>query len=584
MPDQKYKNGNWVCLLLLMILLSPVVVLAQKKKSDQNKNNSELTEEQSINLEYNFFNAHRERINGNLEKALDLFGQCLRIDPKNAASMYEIARIYIIQRKSNDALFFAKSAAQINPDNEWYQLLLADLYESMGQYDKASEVYAYLVKRFPEQEKYVYDLAAMQLFQGKFEQALKTYDELEKRYGVNREIIIQKQNIYLRLNKTDKAAAEIERWIATDPNDVEGYLMLIDLYNSSGNQDELFKTVERVKQIDPENPRLSLALAEYYRSKDQKEESFRNLKIAFESTRLEAEIKVKVLSSYLSLVQESQEMLDQALTLSEIFARVDAAEPSAHAIYGDFLSIANKLELAREEYRKAISIDNKTLSVWQQLLIIESELSDFSAMADESNQAIELFPSQPILYLFNGIAHSRLEQCDKAIKSLLSGSKMVVDNDALLVDFYSNLGDCYNTTKNYEESDKYFDKALKIRPDNEYILNNYAYYLSLRNDQLDKAAQMSKKSNEIRTNSSSFEDTYAWILYKMGKYQEAKIWIEKAMTNGGDQSDVITEHYGDILYQLGEQGKAYEMWLKAKSMGNGSDLLSKKIADKKLHE
>ncbi len=154
----------------------------------------------------------------------------------------------------------------------------------------------------------------------------------------------------------------------------------------------------------------------------------------------------------------------------------------------------------------------------------------------------------------------------------------------LLVDFYSRLGDTYHELKNHAESDKYYEKALALDPKNAFVLNNYSYYLSLRKENLEKAEKMSKLSNDLMPNQSSFLDTYAWVLYQMGRYEEAKVWIEKAIANSGSTNGVILEHYGDILFRLNKTQEAQEQWKKAKEAGGGSDFLDKKIADKKLYE
>jgi Tfp pilus assembly protein PilF len=116
------------------------------------------------------------------------------------------------------------------------------------------------------------------------------------------------------------------------------------------------------------------------------------------------------------------------------------------------------------------------------------------------------------------------------------------------------------------------------------VLNNYAYYLSERNEQLEKADEMSKRSNALSPNQSTYEDTYAWILYKKGNFRDAKVWIEKAINNGAGTNGTILEHYGDIIYKLGEIDKAVEYWEKAKATGDHSELLVKKLTDRKLYE
>lgn len=544
----------------------------------------DLSEEDRNNLAYNFINANKEKMLGNEDKAAALFAQCLRIDPRNDASMYELAIIYAARKKYNDALNFARNASAINPENTWYKMLLADLLQRTGKWNESVSIYKALVKENPGKPEYYYQWAQAHLFAGNATEAIKVYDEMEKQFGLEREIILQKEQLYLKLNKVDKAAAEIEKLIAQNPADMEAYSILYDVYSVNNLPDKAFEIIERMKRINPNSPRVFLNLANYYRIKGDKEKSFENLKFAFTSRDLDSDIKVKILSSYLPLVQQDSMMLKQSLELSQLLSETHPSEANCQAIYGDFLTFDKKYQASIEQYHKSIALNNKNVNVWQQLLLNESEMKQYDSMAVDGERAIELFPNESSLYLLTGIAKTQLSKIDDAISLFLQGSKIVVDNNAQLVQFYSNLGDAYNKKKNFTESDKYFDKALEIDPKEVFVLNNYAYYLSLRNEKLDKAESMSKLSNELQPNQSSFLDTYAWILFRQQKYEDAKKWQEKALENGGDKSGTILEHYGDILFKLNDAARAIEFWIKAKNTGGASELLDKKITDRKYYE
>jgi tetratricopeptide (TPR) repeat protein len=135
--------------------------------------------------------------------------------------------------------------------------------------------------------------------------------------------------------------------------------------------------------------------------------------------------------------------------------------------------------------------------------------------------------------------------------------------------------------KKFKESDQAYTKALELDPSNSYVLNNYAYYLSLRGENLEEAEKMSKRSLEIDPDNASSEDTYAWILFRLKKYADAKKWIEKSLQGKTSNNATQQEHYGDILYLLGEKEKALEQWQNAKAQGSGSNKLEKKINEKK---
>ncbi len=576
-----------LCFLIVMVIAcnpaSKTTVKAPASNSGQ-KGKRVLTEEEQINLKFLFVNANKEKILGNKDKAAELFAQCIRIDGSNSAAMYELSLIYAEQKKINDAIFFARSAYAIEPSNTWYRLFLAELLMAGKKSSEGEAMYAGLYKEYPRNVDYAFKYASALLYNGKINEAIKVYDKVEEEIGINADLSIEKERLWLRLGKVDKAAAEIEKLISKEPKEIKNYSLLVELYQVNEMPDKAFETISRMQAIDSTSPYVYLALAEYYRSTNQKEKSFDQLKLAFASMELEQDLKIKIISSYMPLVEANPEMLDQALVLSSIMMETHPNDAVALAIYGDFLTLSEKFEKARDQYLSSLALDNKNLIVWQQLLICYSQLADFKGMLTASEEALSLFPDQSVFYLFKGSALTNAKQHESAVKTLLAGSKLVVDNDLQLKDFYSQLASNYNSLKNHKESDFYFEKFLKLDPRDPLILNNYAYFLSERNEYLEKAETMSKLSNEIRPEQPSYEDTYGWILYMMGKYQDAKIWLQKALDHGGATNGTILEHYGDVLYKLGDSGSALDYWIRAKTAGDTSDLIDLKIRNKKLDD
>jgi len=171
------------------------------------------------------------------------------------------------------------------------------------------------------------------------------------------------------------------------------------------------------------------------------------------------------------------------------------------------------------------------------------------------------------------------------IRDLETGIRYVVRNDLLLAEFYNYLGDAYHQTKQDEKAFEAYDASLKINSDNSIVLNNYAYYLSLRGEQLERAKKMARKANELDPNNSSNQDTYGWVLYKLGEYKEALEWIGKSVDNHSEENAEVLEHYGDVLYKLGRTEEAREYWERAVKAGKGgSELLKKKANNGKLYE
>ncbi len=575
---------SWVVLVFTSGCSSTKKTVVSTVGKSESSAKGQLSDEQLITLKYMFFNANKERQLGNNDKALELYAQCVRLDGMHHASMYEIAKIYQEQKKFNDALFFAAGASQLDPTNEWYRHLTATLYMEVRLFSDGEKEFAKLYRDFPGNIDYAFEYAAALITNDKVNEAIKVYDDIEKKIGISTELVMEKERLWLLLGKIDKAAAEVERLIASDPGNIRHYTLLVELYQANSMPEKVLQTAERMREIDSDNPYMFLAYAGYYRSTNQFNKSFENLKQAFSSNELEHELKLQIITSYMPLLQGNPEMMKQGLELAEILSATHSDDAMSQSIYGDFLAMDGKFNEAVLQYRKALQMDENNPTVWQQLLICYSELEDMDGMLSAADSALAYFPELSIFYLFRGTALTVKKDHKEAVKSLLAGSKLVVDNDYQKMQFYTRLADNYHSLKEHDKSDSYYEKSLEIDPNDPLVLNNYSYYLSVRKEKLEKAERMSKKCNEIRPGEPSYEDTYGWILYVMGRYDEAKVWLQKALDHGGSANGTILEHMGDTLFKLGQKAEASEYWKKAKETGEYSELLDKKIKDNQLYE
>lgn len=571
-----YFNVRGVFFLILFLSFSSIT-FSQKKKKDK------LSDEARMTLDRTFVDAHREKTTGSIDKAIVLFEQCIAIDKENAASYFEVAKLLRTKNENAKALEMVEAAYKLNKANEWYAMEYAEQLQINNRNEDAAEIYKDLIEKFPEQLNYTYMLASTYLNSGKDDDALKILNKIEKQFGIDPELTREKQRIYLKMGKLDKAAEELEKLIKQYPT-LEHYGLLVELYQVNGVTDKAYEVIKRMQTIDAKDPRVALSLAEYYRSTGDKSKSYEQLKEAFKSTALPAETKTKILLSYLPTIQASAEMKEQATELAKLFVETNPNEGSAHAFYGELLMQNKQYSEARDHFIYCTKSDNQNFGMWQQLLNCDLQLSDWEALKINSNKAKELFPSQPVVFLYNGISHSQLKDYDNAVKSLTTGSKLLLTGDPLLIDFYSNLGDNYNNLKKFEDSDKYYEKALKTDPQNETVLNNWAYYLSLRRENLEKAEEMAKKVIALVPDNATYLDTYGWVLYMKGDYAGAKGILEDALKHGGEKSGAILEHYGDVLYKLNDPTRALEYWQKAEQAGDASELIKQKVYEKKLFE
>jgi tetratricopeptide (TPR) repeat protein len=531
-----------------------------------------------------FLEANKAKIIGDTATAIRLFNNCIQAAPDNDAAYYELASIYNDRNDPASATKLAEKAFGLDNKNPWYGLLLLDIYRQGGKNDEAVKLAQQLVHDSPENPDLLFELADIYLTQEKYGDAIKIYDKIEEKIGVTEEISVQKQKIYAAENKTGKAADEMEKLAAAFPEDSRYQALLAEMYMKAKMPDKALAAYTRLAQIDPGNPYIHISLADFYRQQGDLKRSFAELKLGFANPALDIDTKIRVMITYYTLSEKYEEMKGDAIELAQILKSTHPDDPKSHSMYADFLVRDKKFEEARAEYRKVLSLDSSKYVVWETVLQLDAQLADYSALTTESTRSIELFPLQPMLYLFNGAANIQRKKYPEAIKSLEAGSKLVTGNDALLSQFNAYLGDAYNAMENHAASDQAYEKSLKLNPKDSYVLNNYAYYLALRGKDLEKAEPMAKKACELDSLNPSNLDTYAWVLYKLGKYIQAEIVIRKALEIDLNKSAAILEHYGDILYKLRQIDKAFDYWQKAMAAGKGSEFLEKKIKEKKLYE
>ena len=530
------------------------------------------------------FNALKAKSLENFDESLKFFQKCIKLDDSQAVPFYESAVINKEHGNFDLATEQIKKAVAIEKDNRWFVIAYAEILFSNQDFKNAAIKYKKLIALEPGNEEFYFMLSDTYIYANDFEKAIAVYDELEKHKGIDKVISMQKHKLYREINNMKGAIKELQSILNAFPDDIEAMEILSELYLLNDEKEKAFELFKKIAVLAPENGRIHLTLADYYRENGENETSYNELKLAFKSTKLNIDTKVRILISYYQLIALNPEMSLQAHELSEIMISAHPNDIKARSVYADILYTDNQFQEAKEQYLSILEQDKSKSQIWSQVLFIQAEQNDFEGLLKTSNEALEYFPTDPLFYYFNGVSNKRFKNYDDAINSLEMGVEFVIDNQNLLLEFYSSLADVYHATKAHKLSDVFYEKVLAVDSNNILVLNNYAYYLSVRKVNLERAKAMSFKCNELEQNNGTYQDTYAWILYEMGDYADANIWMQKSLTNGGDKSAVVVEHYGDILYKLGEVKLAVEQWKRARELGEGSNKLSKKITEGKLYE
>jgi len=521
---------------------------------------------------------------GNIKNAESLLRKYIDKYPKDPVACYELAKIMAGQKQYPEAKVFAEKAYELDQTNIWYQLFLAETCQLTQDYDQAVRIYESIVSTNPENLDYYYQLAALYLGLGKYDLAIKIYDKIEKRIGITEEISMQKHKIFLHQKEYQNAETELKKLIESHPDDSRYYSILAEYYMSRDKKEKALELYNKILVLDPDNAYIHMTLADYYRKTGNKEKVFEELKLGFGNPNLDVDTKINILLSFYTINEIVSDLKGQAFELAELLIQIHPNDPKVFSIYGDLLAQDQQFEPARDAFLRVIALDSSKYVVWEELLRMDLLMNNYEHLVTYGRRALELYPEQPVLYLFTALGELQLKNYSETEKLLNRGVRLVVSNNEILSQFYMYLGDVYHALERPDDSDKAYEKSLQIKPNNPYVLNNYSYYLSIRGKNLEKAEEMSKQSLAMDSVNSSFQDTYGWILFKLGRYEESLGWIGKSLADRENITGEVLEHYGDVLFKLGREEEALDSWKKALEKGNGSDKLPEKVSGKKWIE
>ena len=536
----------------------------------QNKNSNKKEEEKSNDdFQYKsyYFTAIKQKSLENFEESIKHFEKCIRLDKEQASPYYEIAKIYLLNKELQESYNYSKQAYQIDKSNKWYAQFYADILFKTKNYYESAKIYKSLIKQDKENEDYYLELAKVYLYDNNLRLSIKTYNDLEKLKGVNHYTSTQKHKLYLELKDFNKAATELENLLIEFPYDTEIYEILSDCYILSGDFDKALEILIKLSELKPNSPSIHLSLSDFYLQKGNYEKYREELLLAFSSEKLDVQLKIKKIVPLLTLIYENKlENFDFVFELSKIIVEIHPFDAMSNYIYADLLRIDQQIELSVSYYKKVVEINKNEIGAWEEMLFLELRLNKLDSLNTDSEQAIEIFPTNPVFYYLNGLSFYYKKNYEKTIEPIKTGLNFVVSNPNLSSEMYSILGNSYNELKDFENSDISYERALEYMPDNVQVLNNYAYYLSLREENLERAEEMSKKTIEMFPEEANYLDTYAWILYKMKKYEQAKSWMQKAIDIS--ERETFYSHMAEILIELGEKEEA-EFYLEKSKLFKG---------------
>lgn len=546
---------------------------------------NDVVSQQQNNLFHLFFDeALKNRLQGNYQKSIELYVNCLKLDEKSSSVAYELSRIL---KQGNDLenanKFIDMALANSTEYNKFYNELAIDIKLNLQKYEEALVL---LDKNIANNSQDVqsYLLASNICSEFKYyDRALKYLNSIPSFLQVEDYILPSKYDILMKKGDKRKAYKLIKAKYKKNPNNAKYNFYLADYYLR--DNDSVRGIVQLRKAIDCEGGDIYNFDMASLMLKINKIKAFTIYSNnAFKSPNVSSSIKFNKLISSLSNIKSLPSDFDSKLFFTSIFDTLLVQYPEEeqfYSLYAEYLSQYNDKDddLKIIDLYKKLSDVGMSLDSWKAFLFKLSSSDMRSDLLLYSEKALIAFPDDPLILLLKGECYvfdkdykNALEPLRKSYSSLsnLNGSQF----NQLKIAVLNDLATTYFYLDSVSSSFAYYEEILAIDPYNIGALNNYSYYMSLLDVDLDKAEQMSRKTVDIDPLNPTYLDTYAWILYKKKNYNEALFIIERAIDGLKDdhENDEIFDHYGDILFANGNKAKAIEYWQKSYNINPTEEL------------
>ncbi len=521
-----------------------------------------------FNYEFALIEAARQKTIGNINESIKLYQKCLAENPESAVVYYELGSIYIALNQPDISEKFLLKAYELENSNYWYVLAYSQILDYQKEYNELLKV----LKDYLEVDnnlKITYTLANTFHKLGKERKALRILEKMERDYGVSEQVLLKKVEILKKQNKFLKGEDEIGKLLDLFPEAPEYHIIMAEFLEETGQIQKAIDFYQKAYQLDSMNLYAITNLADYYTEKGEMNQALYYINRAFTLEEVKLEKKMSSLVFFLSrkeLLHEHKERFKDILnTLLNLYSENFEIAAIAYDFYMEI-----------EDYERAYGVIKTLLEnkkdnylLWQQAIYTASLLEKYDDMIMLGEEAITIFPNKGQLKLFSGIAYFQKEKYQDSYKLLLEGYENGYEPGEQ-IQYLTFLAESAYKLGKVQKAFYYFEELLLLEPDNHLAMNNYSYYMALEGSTLERAEELSLKTIMANPENPTYLDTYAWVLFKLKRYEEAYDFIKKAISKEVEDPDIYF-HYAWILCQNGENELAGQYFKKARDLGYNDD-------------
>lgn len=547
------------------------------------------------NFDYFYLEAEKCRLAEDYSSALDLYRHCLDINPEAPEALYNIGLLHLFLRSDSIGTAFIRQACQRDANNPYYLETLAALYLNRRDAEAAIPVLEKMASLQSRRSDILSQLVQLYSTVGETDKAIGALNRIELLEGASPQLSVEKFSLYKEKGQLDSAFIQLQTLCDESPHDMNLRIVVGSQYMQAGDTVKALEIYDEVRRQEPTNTNLQLATMDYLRDSG-KEEGYRRMRDSLLChPDSPAQLRVLLLKSYIADVQRDSTYAPQlAAAFDTLFARPQQ-DPQVYIMKAAYqIFVKQPQEAVMQTMRQVLEVDPGNETALRELLQYYAEQNDGKGVEDISRRGLNYHPEEIAYAYYLGMALAEQKKLADAAEVLQQGLRVRTEDvhPGLVSNVFAVLGDIYYQQEKESEAFAAYDSALVYMDDNIMCLNNYAYYLSLKNEQLDKAEEMSYRTIRKEPENITYLDTYAWILFMKGDFAHARTYMDKVVNPERTDAELLAdkelqgnviEHAGDVYANLGEMETALRFWKLAKQKKDNTctPLLRKKIKRKK---
>ena len=434
---------------------------------------------------------------GDTARSIRLFEKVLAIDSTHAPSLYELAILYAGAGAPEKALQYCLRANRLDTGNLWYRGQLGRLLIATNRLDSAMTVYRSLLRADPDNPDNYRLTAALYDQKGEYEQALAVLDSAQSRLGRIEILSSFRRQMLMSMGKYEQAVEEAKATVEDFPYEEQNYVALAELYAMLGLDSLAQRTYDEALALNPGSTPTIISLNEFYKQRKDNVRFLATAELLFRAPELPLETKLKF---YDDLIRTPSFYRDNYFQIGKLASALAIAYPHdrrTRELYARHLIAGGNLEEALKLYKAGIDDPEGRREALNNVLDIEAYLNRPDSVAKYAAEATRYYPSDPELYLRKGGVTAFFLKDYAAAEADYKQALKYARSDSLRSVIYGSLGDNCQNRGDYKNCFKYYDKGLRLDTTNAVIYNNYAYFLSLREERLDDALEMARKANRL---------------------------------------------------------------------------------------